>query len=119
MSPLTGDRLQPAVHLAVDDDAAAAAGAHDHAEHDAVPSAGAGERFSEGEAVGVVLDRRLTPSRARRSCPTGIPFRQVVFEFLRRPVRRTAPGVPIRTVRRAVGRAIRRYSRSMPPITGS
>ena len=59
-------RWRPSQHAPVDDDAAAAAGAEDDAEHATMAGAGAVGGLREGEAVGVVLDPHLAAQRLRR-----------------------------------------------------
>ena len=82
------------------DDAAADAGAEDHAEHEPVAGAGAVGRFRQREAVRVVLDPDLAASAAPRSRANGRPFSAVEFALLIRPVAGdTAPGVPMPTSR--------------------
>ena len=65
MAPFAGDAVAATHHLAIDHDAAAAAGAEDDAEHHAVAGAGAIDGLGQREAVGVVLDAHLA-SRAGR-----------------------------------------------------
>jgi hypothetical protein len=65
VAPLAGDRVRPDPEHAVDDEAAADAGAEDRAEDDATAGAGAVARLGEGEAVGVVGDAHLAPSAAQ------------------------------------------------------
>ena len=52
--PLAGDPVGAGQYPAIDDNAAADAGAEDHAEHGLHPRAGAIGRLGQGEAVGVV-----------------------------------------------------------------
>src|SRR5690348_5958807 len=59
MAPLAGDPMGAAMDVAMHDDAAAAAGAKDDAEDNAVTGASTIGRFAEGEAVCVVLDADL------------------------------------------------------------
>ena len=65
VSPLSGDSIDARNHTAVDDDAAAAAGAEDHAEDDRGAGRRAVGRFREREAVGVVgkADRTIEQPR--------------------------------------------------------
>ena len=59
MAPLSGDPVRAAVDLALHDDATAASGAQNDPEHDAEADSGTIGRFTQGEAVGVVLDAHL------------------------------------------------------------
>ena len=54
VAPLAGDLVRSIVNPPADRDAAANAGAEDHAEHRVVPATGAVARFREGETVRVV-----------------------------------------------------------------
>lgn len=56
VAPFAADGLGAGPDVAVDDESAAAPGAHDDAEDHAVAAGGPVEGFGEGEAVGVVFD---------------------------------------------------------------
>ena len=99
VAPLAGDGVGPDQHAAVDHDAAAGAGADDHAEHHAGAGRRAVGRLRQREAVGVVGD----PHRSRRArCADrrrrARPISHVELAFLTSPVAgEIVPGMPMPT----------------------
>ncbi len=61
--PLAGDGIGAGEHLAVDDDAAADAGAEDHAEHRLRAGAGTIDGFRQRETVGIVGEAHVASQR--------------------------------------------------------
>ncbi len=59
VAPFAGDGMAAGQNFPAEDDAAAAAGAHDHAENQVLAAPGAAERLGHGESVGVVLQVEL------------------------------------------------------------
>src|SRR5262249_36322289 len=91
MAPLAGDVLRPGPDRAADDDAAADAGAEDHAEDELVAAAGAGDRFGEGEAVRVVLHRDAKAEPRFEVGEERLAVQALRIRVLERPARRERP----------------------------
>ena len=64
MAPLAGHPVGTAMHPPVDHDAAAAAGAEDHAEHHAATGSRAVGRLAQREAVGIVFHPDFTAEQS-------------------------------------------------------
>ena len=69
VAPFAGDGVGAGQQLAVDDDAAADAGAEDHAEHHPGADARAVDGFGQGKAVGIVGDAHLARQQLLQVLP--------------------------------------------------